>query len=204
MDFSTLFSAMPTQLDLGHATLSLLIFVITVLFVLAKNKVQIKEVEKPIEVIKEVEKRVEIIKEVEIVKEVEVAATFNAVDHSSALQILSLLQQEGRFIDFIQQDLTAISNEQLGAAARVVHAGSQKVIQRHLNIKPIMSEQEQSQITIAADFDRNCIRLTGQVTGEAPYHGTLIHKGWQVSNIDLPKISEEYNVNVLANAEVEL
>ena len=41
----------------------------------------------------------------------------------SALQLLALLQQEGRFVDFLQENVTAYSDTEIGGAARVVHAG---------------------------------------------------------------------------------
>ena len=67
-----------------------------------------------------------------------------------------------------------------------------------------MQEAEQSQITVAAGFDADEIRLTGNLLGEAPYQGILIHKGWKVQQIDLPKINDDYNASVIASAEVEL
>jgi hypothetical protein len=42
------------------------------------------------------------------------------------------------------------------------------------------------------------------ITGQAPFTGTLIHKGWQVTEIKLPKISETHNVSIITPAEVEL
>ncbi|GAM58492.1 hypothetical protein JCM19231_3098 [Vibrio ishigakensis] len=44
----------------------------------------------------------------------------------------------------------------------------------------------------------------GNVTGNAPFNGTLIHKGWKVENITLPKLAENYDAKIIAPAEVEL
>ncbi|MEN9437490.1 MAG: hypothetical protein RIR09_2145, partial [Pseudomonadota bacterium] len=41
----------------------------------------------------------------------------------AALQLLGLLQREARLIDFTQEDIRAYSDADIGAAARVVHAG---------------------------------------------------------------------------------
>jgi len=48
--------------------------------------------------------------------------------HDRAVQMLALLQREGRLIDFVLEDLTAYSDAQIGAAARDVHAGCHRVL----------------------------------------------------------------------------
>jgi hypothetical protein len=53
-------------------------------------------------------------------------------------------------------------------------------------------------------FDAGAVRLTGNITGAAPFTGTLIHKGWQVTNIRLPKLTQGHDATILAAAEVEL
>jgi hypothetical protein len=40
-----------------------------------------------------------------------------------ALQILALLQRDGRLIDFLMEDIRAYGDAQVGAAVRDVHAG---------------------------------------------------------------------------------
>ncbi|RLA24542.1 MAG: DUF2760 domain-containing protein, partial [Gammaproteobacteria bacterium] len=34
--------------------------------------------------------------------------------------------------------------------------------------------------------------------------GSLVHKGWQVTDIKLPKLTAGHNANIIAAAEVEL
>lgn len=122
----------------------------------------------------------------------------------AALQLLGLFQQEARFIDFIQEDVAAYSDAQVGAAVRVVHEGCKKVLRTHFDISPVRQEQESSQVTLAKGFDPSSVRLTGNIVGEAPFSGTLIHRGWQVSKVKLPKLAKGHNVNIVAAAEVEL
>ena len=122
----------------------------------------------------------------------------------AALQLLMLLQQDARLIDFIHEDLTGFSDSDVGAAARVVHEGSKKVLQQVFTFAPIRSEDEESRITLAQGFNAAENRLTGNVTGEAPFSGTLIHKGWRVSEVLLPQLAKEHDVYVIAPAEVEL
>lgn len=122
----------------------------------------------------------------------------------AALQLLTLLQQDARFIDFIHEDLSAYSDADIGAAARIVHEGSQKTLSTYFNLEAIRSEDEETQITLPEGFNASEVRLTGQVTGTAPFTGTLIHKGWKVKESKLPKIADGHDTSVIAPAEVEL
>ncbi len=122
----------------------------------------------------------------------------------AALQLLGLLQQEGRFIDFLEEDVTGVSDADVGAAARVVHHGCRKAVRDHFKIVPVRTEQEGSRITLPEGFDASSIRLAGNVVGKPPYTGSLIHRGWRVSEATLPKVSAGHDVRVLASAEVEL
>lgn len=122
----------------------------------------------------------------------------------AALQLLGLLQQGGRFIDFLEEDVSRFSDEQVGAAARVVHDGCRKVVHEHLDIVPVRSEDEGSRITLQSGFDAACVRITGNVVGQPPFTGTLVHRGWRTGNIRLPKLAQGHDVGILAPAEVEL
>jgi len=48
------------------------------------------------------------------------------------------------------------------------------------------------------------VRLTGNVVGQAPFTGTLGHRGWQVTEVKLPQLTDIQAVKVIAQAEVEL
>ena len=122
----------------------------------------------------------------------------------SALQFLSLLQQEARLIDFVQEEIGAYSDEEVGAAARVVHEGSQKVINEYFTLSAIRAEDEESRVTLAEGFNAAEVRLTGNVVGSAPFTGTLIHRGWRANAVKLPKLSAGHDTSIVAAAEVEL
>lgn len=124
--------------------------------------------------------------------------------NESALQLLRLFQEEGRLIDFLNEDLTGFSDEDIGAAARVVHKGSQKVLNNYFTLSPVRAEEESTSVTLEAGFDNQAIQLTGKVTGNPPYTGTLIHKGWQADKCELPTLTHGHNSQILAKAEVEL
>lgn len=130
--------------------------------------------------------------------------TLKEATPDAALQLLGLLQQEARFIDFIEEDIQSFSDEEVGAAARIVHEGCHKVVHQHFELAPVRTENENSRVTIQKGFDPSSVRLTGNIVGKAPFKGTLVHRGWKITNIHLPKLSENHNVNVVAAAEVEL
>jgi len=125
-------------------------------------------------------------------------------DREGALQLLGLLQQEGRFIDFVEENVAAYSDAQIGAAARVVHEGCRKVVHEHFQLEPVRAEEEGSPVTLEAGFDASAVRLTGNVVGEPPFRGTLTHRGWRATAVSLPKIAEGHDLSILAAAEVEL
>jgi hypothetical protein len=124
--------------------------------------------------------------------------------HASGLFVLGALQQEGRLIDFLQQDVAAFSDEEVGAAARVVHSGCKKAMQRLVSIAPVMKESEGESVVVPSGFDSQRIRLTGNVTGQPPFKGNLKHHGWTTTEIRFPSLSESMDYRVLTPAEVEL
>jgi hypothetical protein len=124
--------------------------------------------------------------------------------HASGLFVLSVLQQDGRLIDFLQQDVAAFSDEEVGAAARVVHGGCRKALQRLVTPTRILNDEEGATVTVASGFDPNRIRLTGNVTGQPPFKGTLKHHGWSATDLKFPTLSDHLDYRVIAPAEVEL
>lgn len=133
------------------------------------------------------------------------AAAPQAADAAAdgAVLLLSLLQSEGRFVDFVQQDLTAHPDADVGAVARVVHAGCRKVLRTHLQIEPIRSEPEGQPLALEPGFDPSRIKLTGNVGG-GRLDGVLRHRGWQVASVQLPTLIDRAGSRVLCPAEVEL
>ena len=124
--------------------------------------------------------------------------------HASGLAVLSLLQREGRLIDFLQEDMAVFSDAEIGAAARVVHAGCRKAFSEYFVIEPALKDAEGVTVTVPAGFDAQRIRLSGNIAGQPPFRGTLKHHGWVATAVRLPTISETLDPRVLAAAEVEL
>ncbi|MBS1153570.1 MAG: hypothetical protein H6Q89_5268 [Myxococcaceae bacterium] len=124
--------------------------------------------------------------------------------HASGLFLLGMLQREGRLIDFLQEDVGGFSDAEVGAAARVVHQGCRKVLREYLPVVAVVPQSEGDPVTVPAGFDANRYRLSGNVTGQAPYAGSLKHHGWVATEVKLPPVPTTMDVKVLAPAEVEL
>jgi hypothetical protein len=120
------------------------------------------------------------------------------------LHLLSVLQREGRFVDFLQEDIAIYEDDQIGAAVRNIHSSCRKVINKNLPIKPIAEGNEGEPITVEKGFDPDAIKLTGRVTGEPPFKGTIRHKGWRAQNLELPDLSAVKDPTIISPAEVEI
>jgi hypothetical protein len=203
-------SLKPTTFDLWHVCLagtvvllSLILIMLLLSMVISRIRCKKKSAIQAAEpVVKIVEKIVEVEKLVHAPAPEPVVLKEATPD--AALQLLGLLQKEARFIDFIKEDITAFSDADIGVAARVVHEGCNKAINEHFTLAAVRSEQEGSKITLPDGFDAAAVRLTGNIVGSAPFTGTLVHKGWQVTDIRLPKLTAGYNAAIVAPAEVEL
>ncbi|MFT7622472.1 MAG: hypothetical protein ACI9WU_001645 [Myxococcota bacterium] len=123
---------------------------------------------------------------------------------ASALQLLGALQREGRFVDFVQDDVTGVADADIGAAARLVHSGCRKVVQAWFAPTPVRTDEEGSRVTVPAGFNAHEIRLTGRVEGQAPYAGELVHPGWKATRAAIPELTAAAAPEVLAPAEVEI
>jgi hypothetical protein len=122
-----------------------------------------------------------------------------------ALQMLAILQRDGRLVDFLREDLSAYSDDQIGAAVRSIHQGCRAALQEHLDLRPILEEAEGKEVPVPADFDPRAIRLTGNVSGNPPFKGILRHHGWRVVRIDLPQLTSLQETDwILTPAEVEI
>lgn len=124
--------------------------------------------------------------------------------HAAGLAVLALLQREGRLIDFLKEDVAAYSDADIGAAARVVHAGSRKVLDQYLTLEPVLRDAEGASVSVPAGFDAARIRLTGAVAGQPPFRGALKHHGWVATAVRLPAVPPTLDPRILAPAEVEL
>jgi hypothetical protein len=118
-----------------------------------------------------------------------------------AVQILSLLQRDARLVDFLMEDISTYSDEQVGAAVRDVQAQAKQSLERYLQFQPVIDGVEGT-YTKTEGLAQGAIKLIGNVPadGKAP-GGLLRHKGWQAAKVDLPAALPG---TVLAPAEIEV
>jgi len=131
-------------------------------------------------------------------------APSRGTDTTAALQLLSLLQREGRLVDFLQQDIASFADTDVGVAARVVHEGCRKAMRAHAEIEPVRAEAEGAKVSLEAGFDPDTVKLVGDVKGEPPYAGVLRHRGWRAKKLTLPSLVGGHDAHILTPAEVEL
>jgi len=124
-----------------------------------------------------------------------------------AVQMLALLQQEARLVDFLQEDIAGYSDEQVGAAVRGIHEQSRKALDRHVKLAPIVDGVEGTTTRLASagldPNDKSTLKLVGQVPPDGKVEaGILRHRGWKAEKVELP--SAKAGRRVIAPAEVEV
>ncbi|MDT5270966.1 MAG: hypothetical protein QOH49_3152 [Acidobacteriota bacterium] len=137
------------------------------------------------------------------VEQAEAAPAEDATDR--AVQLLALLQRDGRLVDFLHEDITPYQDAQVGAAVRELHANCRKSLEQYVRLEPIMEGEEDGPVTVEEGFEPASVKLTGNVTGRPPLRGLLRHRGWRVKEINLPSLSPRgAGRAVVAPAEVEI
>jgi uncharacterized protein DUF2760 len=131
-----------------------------------------------------------------------------AVNQAEAevVAFVALLQEKGRLVDFLMEELTSYDDAQVGAAARVIHQGCRQVLQEHFKISAVSDAEEGSQVNVPAGYFADEYRIVGKLSGDAPFTGKLVHKGWKTESVKLPRIikTDVKRLSVIAPAEVEV
>lgn len=125
---------------------------------------------------------------------------------AEVVAFLATLQEQGRLVDFLMEDITAYNDAQVASAARVVHQGCRAVLNDHLHVTPIRAEAEGATVTVPAGYAADEYRLVGKIASEAPFSGVLVHRGWKTESVKLPRVLTVAGdrLPTLAPAEVEL
>jgi hypothetical protein len=120
------------------------------------------------------------------------------------LHLLSVLQREGRLLDFFSEKLEGYDDAQIGAAVRGIHESCQKALKKYLRLKTVLTSEEGAEVTVEPGFDPSAIKLVGNVTGEPPFRGILRHQGWRAEKVELPVLSGGQTPSIISPAEVEI
>ena len=120
-----------------------------------------------------------------------------------ALQILSILQRDSRLIDFIMEDITAYSDDQVGAAVRGLHDQSREALARYVTLSPVIDSVEGTYAKTPGG-DPAAVKFIGNVPAGTPAGGVLRHKGWRATKVDLPALPAKQDAAIIAPAEIEI
>ena len=128
---------------------------------------------------------------------------------AAVVQFVARLQEKGRLLDFIMDDIAAYDNESVGAAARIVHQGCCEVLQDSFTIETVFPGEEMESITLADNYDSHSYRLIGKVPEAAPFVGQVLHRGWKTTRVNLPQVVNtakhiEVARSIIAPADVEI
>jgi Domain of unknown function (DUF2760) len=121
----------------------------------------------------------------------------------TAIEMLALLQRDGRLVDFLMEDIAQYADGQVGAAVREVHTGCRQSLMQHLTLTPVLDAQEGGRVTVDAGTDAARVKIVGNVSGQPPFQGVLRHRGWTAARVALPSLPPSAR-SVVAPAEVEV
>lgn len=121
-----------------------------------------------------------------------------------ALWLLNMLQEKGRLIDFLMEDIKNYDDSQVGAAVRSIHEECQKIIKEHFKFKSVVNVVEGNEFLVNENFNPNQIKLIGNVGSKPPFKGIVRHSGWYIEEIKFPNRSTTTDKNVIMPAEIEI
>jgi hypothetical protein len=120
-----------------------------------------------------------------------------------ALQMLGILQRDSRLVDFLMEDISTYADDQIGAAVRELHDQCRDSIARYVTLQPVIDGVEGT-FAKAPSTDPNLVKFIGNVPAKPPSGGTLRHKGWRATKVELPALAAKQDAAVIAPAEIEI
>lgn len=120
-----------------------------------------------------------------------------------AIQLLGILQRDGRLVDFLMEDLSGYADAQIGAGVRDVHGSCRTSLARYVTLAPVLGDGEGATVLIDRGTDAARVKVVGNVGGAPPYRGVLRHRGWEATRVELPPLPSTCRT-VVAPAEVEV
>lgn len=117
-------------------------------------------------------------------------------------EFMVLLQEKGRLIDFLLEDIEDYSDDQVGGAVRKIHRDCAKALKSYATIEPVLSEEEGSTKDVEANYDRHLISLEGQVQEGKNHKGLVEHSGWKVSSVNIPSHYSLSDDGVITKAQI--
>jgi hypothetical protein len=121
-----------------------------------------------------------------------------------------MLQSEARLVDFLLEDVSPYTDEQVGSAVRDIHSKARSVLERYVKLVPVVDGVEGAVTQISSlglnpkkHGDR--LRIVGNVPADGKVEaGILRHRGWKAETIDLPALKAGEKAVIVAPAEIEV
>ncbi len=137
------------------------------------------------------------------------AAQTAAGPSEGAVQMLAMLQRESRLVDFLMEDISGYSDEQIGSALRGVHEQCRTVLNRHMKLSPVVDGVEGTPTRLAAAGleakDTARLKLVGNVPADGKVEGGILrHRGWKAETVNLPSMQAGERALIVAPAEIEV
>lgn len=123
---------------------------------------------------------------------------------AEVVTLLGVFQEKGRLIDFLMEDITPHTDAEVGMVARAVHQGCKAALNEYFQIEPISPAGEGASVTVPVGYAADEFRLVGNLAGEAPFTGKLVHQGWRTTAVKLPRILKADRLPPIAPAQVEI
>jgi len=122
---------------------------------------------------------------------------------SDAITLLSALQREARLVDLIQEDLSAYSDAQVGAATRPCLQSCASTLSRLFSLASVSDAGEGATVDLGDQNGGSPARY--QWIGEgSSTAGKLVHQGWQATEVNLPTwTGDDADANVIAPAQLQ-
>ncbi len=121
-----------------------------------------------------------------------------------ACALLSLLQKEARFIDFVMEDVSELEDAQVGAVCKRIHKDLARVAGEFVGIEAISDAVEGERVQIQVGYDPAEFQLSGDVDQKPPFDAQLKHKGWRVRSLTLPRRSDVAQGKILQAAQIHV
>ena len=122
-----------------------------------------------------------------------------------ALQVLGILQRDARLVDFLMEDISGYSDDQVGAAVRSLQEQCKGALDRYVKLAPVIDGVEGTFTNASAAGSAQAVKFIGNVpAGPPPKGGTLRHRGWKAVQIELPAIGPKQDMTIVAPAEIEI
>ena len=116
------------------------------------------------------------------------ASAASGLEGVEAVGLLAAFQEHGRLVDFLMDDITAYPDAQVGVAARIVHQGCRAVLDHSFAVTPASESAEGATISVPVSYRGDEYKLSGSLSGEPPFTGTVVHPGWKTATVKLPHI----------------